>query len=49
MHGGARGSGAPAGNANALKYGLYTKEMVERRQAIAQLIRNTEGMLVELE
>lgn len=26
MHGGARGSGAPKGNKNALKYGLYTAE-----------------------
>lgn len=26
MHGGARGSGAPKGNQNALKHGLYTTE-----------------------
>ena len=26
MHGGAKGSGAPAGNQNALKHGLYTAE-----------------------
>ena len=26
MHGGARGSGAPVGNQNALKHGLYTAE-----------------------
>jgi hypothetical protein len=33
MHGGAKGSGAPRGNQNALKSGLYTgKALVERRQ-----------------
>jgi len=26
MHGGAKGSGAPMGNENALKHGLYTAE-----------------------
>lgn len=36
MHGGARGSGARAGNQNALKSGLYTVEQIElRRQARA--------------
>lgn len=36
MHGGARGSGAKAGNQNALKSGLYTVEQIElRRQARA--------------
>jgi hypothetical protein len=29
MHGGANGSGAPPGNHNALKHGLFTKESIE--------------------
>ncbi|WP_423228900.1 hypothetical protein [Sphingomonas jatrophae] len=29
MHGGARGSGAPKGNSNALKHGARSAEMVE--------------------
>jgi uncharacterized protein YjcR len=29
MHGGAPGSGAPRGNKNALKHGVYTREAIE--------------------
>ena len=29
MHGGAKGSGAPLGNQNALKHGMFTKETKE--------------------
>jgi hypothetical protein len=32
MHGGAPGSGAPKGNKNALKHGLFTKEAIEQRK-----------------
>lgn len=32
MHGGARGSGAPLGNRNAIKHGLYTKDALEDRK-----------------
>ena len=39
MHGGATGSGAPAGNRNALKHGCYSREVLEFRQAIAHLLR----------
>jgi hypothetical protein len=28
MHGGAPGSGAPRGNKNAIKHGLYTREAI---------------------
>ncbi|WP_287437215.1 HGGxSTG domain-containing protein [Maritimibacter sp.] len=31
MHGGSSGSGAPAGNRNAFKHGLYSKEVQEIR------------------
>jgi hypothetical protein len=38
MHGGAAGSGAPKGNVNALKHGLYTKErLAQRKRANAVL------------
>ena len=31
MHGGAKGSGAPLSNTNALKHGAYTKPALQRR------------------
>jgi uncharacterized protein YjcR len=34
MHGGAPGSGAPRGNKNALKHGLYTRQALDERQRI---------------
>ena len=37
MHGGAAGSGAQAGNKNALKHGLYTAELAELRQYVREL------------
>ena len=43
MHGGAKGSGAPRGNQNALKHGLYTREAIEERRALRQLIRARNG------
>jgi glucans biosynthesis protein len=39
MHGGALGSGAPLGNKNALKDGLYTREAVEVRRQLSMLLR----------
>lgn len=39
MHGGAAGSGAPKGNQNALKHGLYTRDAIEDRKAIQNLLR----------
>ena len=39
MHGGAPGSGAPKGNKNALKHGLYTREALAERRAMQDLIR----------
>jgi hypothetical protein len=39
MHGGAPGSGAPPGNQNALKNGLYTREAFEQRQQVRALRR----------
>ena len=39
MHGGAKGSGAPIGNKNALKHGFYTKEAIDERKAMNEFIR----------
>ena len=48
MHGGAAGSGAQQGNQNALKHGLYTKEMLEERRELMQLIGAARATLEEL-
>jgi uncharacterized protein YjcR len=48
MHG--AGGGAPKGNKNALKHGLYTAEAIETRRAIAALMkqaRQTVGSTLE--
>jgi glucans biosynthesis protein len=44
MHGGASGSGAPLGNANALKHGLYTKEAREDQRQYQQILAMMRGM-----
>jgi hypothetical protein len=41
MHGGAPGSGAPRGNKNALKLGLYTREAIAERKALRNLLRQS--------
>ncbi len=48
MHGGARGSGAPIGNQNALKHGMYTKAALEERRELRRLIREMEENLREI-
>lgn len=48
MHGGAAGSGAPKGNRNALKHGLYTKEEIRRRSEMAALMREARATLRDL-
>ncbi len=48
MHGGAEGSGAPKGNKNALKHGLYTREALEERRQLRQLIKASQEMLKDL-
>ncbi|MFG6611625.1 HGGxSTG domain-containing protein [Sulfitobacter sp. 1A12057] len=45
MHGGATGSGAPKGNQNALKHGLYTKEALALRKHVRQLLRNGKELI----
>jgi hypothetical protein len=41
MHDGATGSGAQAGNRNALKHGRYTHEMLEFKRGIRELLRES--------
>ena len=48
MHGGAEGSGAPTGNRNALKSGFYTKEAIENRKQLNEMILSFKETLEEL-
>jgi uncharacterized protein YjcR len=45
MHGGAPESGAPLGNKNALKHGLYTPEAIEDRRQNQDLLRRSRKLL----
>lgn len=49
MHGGARGSGAPKDNQNALRHGAYTKAALRHRAEIRQLIRQSKELLETLD
>jgi hypothetical protein len=49
MHGGAPGSGAPRGNKNALKHGLYTREAIAERQQLRGLMRQSRKLLLDIE
>ena len=48
MHGGARGSGAQAGNTNALKHGEWSRAARARRRWTAELIALAEATLARL-
>ena len=48
MHGGAKGSGAPQGNSNAVKHGGFTKEWLERRAMLRDQIRQARKLLTDL-
>ena len=48
MHGGAAGSGAPKGNSNALKHGLYTADAKEMRRHIRELCQNTKDIIDDI-
>ncbi|WP_394729382.1 HGGxSTG domain-containing protein [Altererythrobacter sp. GH1-8] len=48
MHGGASGSGAPKGNANAFKHGLYTREAIAQRRELYDLLREARETLREI-
>jgi hypothetical protein len=45
MHGGARGSGAPTGNRNALRHGRYTSQAIGIRREIRALLRASRELL----
>ena len=45
MHGGAQESGAPTGNQNAVKHGLYTKAAIEERKQLRTLMRDARKLL----
>ena len=46
MHGGAPGSGAPRGNKNALKFGLYTREALAERKRLRSLLRQSRKLIM---
>jgi len=47
MHGGAPGSGAPPGNQNALKHGLYTREAFAERRQLSELMRQSRQLIAK--
>jgi hypothetical protein len=48
MHGGAAGSGPPRGNQNARRHGLYTREAIEERQQVQDLLRQSRIQLKQM-
>jgi hypothetical protein len=48
MHGGAAGSGAPRGNTNALKDGLYTRVAMDERRQVQDLVRLSQRLVREI-
>ena len=45
MHGGAPESGAPTGNQNAVKHGLYTKAAIKGRKQLRTLMRDARRLV----
>jgi hypothetical protein len=48
MHGGAPGSGAPSGNRNARKLGLFTSDAIGERKRIQALLVDARKLLQKL-
>lgn len=48
MHGG-KSPGAPLGNANARKHGLYSAEMIAERRELAGLLRTMRGLVADVD
>jgi uncharacterized protein YjcR len=48
MHGGAPGSGAPRRNKNALRHGHFTREAIEQRRQVQQLIRQSRKLVLDI-
>ena len=49
MHGGAAGSGAPKGNQNALKTGLYMRDAIAKRKSLRELLRQSRALIDDIE
>ncbi len=49
MHGGAKGSGAPIGNRNALKTGVFTRERIAERKAFRSMFNDMKNTLEEFD
>jgi hypothetical protein len=49
MHGGAPGSGAPQGNRNALKDGLYTRVAMHEHRQMQDLVQQARRLVREIE
>ena len=47
MHGG-KSTGAPKGNKNALKYGLYSKEAIDGRREVSALLKQMRQLVEEV-
>ena len=48
MHGGAAGSGAPIGNKNAFKTGVYTADATDTRKAVRALLNASRELIDKL-
>jgi uncharacterized protein YjcR len=48
MHGGALGSGAPAGNKNALRHGRYSKGTIEWEKKMRDLIQESMALIEKI-
>ncbi len=48
MHGGAKGSGAPKNNQNAVKHGTYTKEAFQQRAQMREIFREAKKLLNDI-
>jgi uncharacterized protein YjcR len=48
MHGGAKGSGAPKNNQNAVKHGTYTKEAFRQRAKMREIFREAKKLLNDI-
>lgn len=49
IHGGAKGSGAPQGNQNALKHGKYSARVIAERREMMTLIRENRAFLKQMQ
>lgn len=49
MHGGAKGSGAPKGNQNAIKTGDTTREAIAKRREVRALLKQCRELMDDCE